>query len=183
MKLVCIGDSITSGQYLPPECAWPQRLARLTGIEVLNAGVANETTREGLERFPRHVQDRSPDLLTIQFGLNDCNRWKTDRYLPRVSLEAYRANLSEMVARAFKFDISTIVICGLTPTLKSREHARNRLVYNDAAQWVAAENYVEFFPSPIGNKHLIDDVHLSEIGHRIYAEEVAKCLNLQRRVA
>ena len=179
MNIVAIGDSITSGQYLPPECAWPQQLARLTGAKVLNAGVANETTRQGLERFPRHVQEVRPDALVIQFGLNDCNRWKSDRGLPRVSRSAYAANLREMVTRAFAFDIATVVICGLTPTQKSDQHKRDRLEYDATAQTVANVMPVEFFPSPTDLwHHLIDDLHLSEEGHRIYAEGVAACLNI-----
>lgn len=178
MTIVAIGDSITSGQYLPPECAWPQQLAKLTGQDVRNAGVAGETTRQGLERFPRHVQEVGPDALTIQFGLNDCNRWKTDRGLPRVSLSAYRANLREMVTRALKFDIATIVICGLTPTKKSDVHRFDRVQYDVLAEDVASRMFVEYLPNPLTEADLIDDVHLSEEAHRKYAGEVARCLNL-----
>lgn len=184
MKVVCIGDSITSGQYLPPEQAWPQQLAALTGVPVFNAGVAGETTRQGLERFPAHVQAKAPSHLVIQFGLNDCNRWKTDRNLARVSRSAYAANLREMVTRAFAFDIATVLICGLTPTDKAEWHREDRLLYDATAQDVANRMVVEFLPSPPALwNHLIDDVHLSAEGHRIYAEEVARCLNLTTQVA
>lgn len=177
--IVCIGDSITAGQYLPPDKAWPQQLSRMTGRRVKNAGVANETTRQGLERFPRHVQDVRPDALVIQFGLNDCNRWKTDRGLTRVSRSAYAANLREMVTRAFAFDVATVVIAGLTPTRKSDQHYLDALAYHGTAEGTAAQMLVEFYDcAGITEDHLIDDVHLSEEGHRIYAEGVARCLNL-----
>ena len=179
--IVALGDSITSGQYLPPEQAWPQQLSRITGRRVMNAGVANETTRQGLERFPRHVQSVRPEALVIQFGLNDCNRWKSDRGLPRVSRSAYAANLREMVTRAFAFDIATVVICGLTPTQKSEQHSLDAGQYNRIAREVASSMSVEFCASPFGpfrSTHLIDDLHLSEEGHRIYAEGVAACLNI-----
>lgn len=178
--IVCLGDSITSGQYLPPDQAWPQRLSRITGRRVMNAGVANETTRQGLERFPRHVQEVRPDALVIQFGLNDCNRWKSDGGLPRVSLGAYAANLREMVTRALTFKVANIVIAGLTPTRKSDVHRFDRRQYHEAAADVADRMLVDFYDcASITEAHLIDDVHLSEEGHRIYAEGVAECLNLR----
>jgi lysophospholipase L1-like esterase len=173
-----LGDSITAGQYLPSEQAWPQQLAEITGHEVHNCGVANETTRQGLERFPRHVQERSPYALIIQFGLNDCNRWATDRYIPRVLPQSYRANLAEMISRARAFDVATIVICGLTPVLKSKAHALDAEHYDELAREVADLFGVEFYPSPVTREHLLDDVHLTAEGHRIFAEGAARCLGI-----
>ena len=60
----------------------------------------------GLERYPRDVQEAQPDLLTIQFGLNDCNCWETDRGVPRVSEAAFVANLIEMIDRGRVFGAS-----------------------------------------------------------------------------
>ena len=50
------------------------------------------------------MQELEPDVMTLQFGLNDCNCWETDRGLPRVSEEAFRANLIEMIERARLFE-------------------------------------------------------------------------------
>ena len=175
MRIVAIGDSITAGQYLPSEQAWPAILSELTGYEVLNAGVANETTRQGLERFPRHVQERWPDVVIIQFGLNDCNRWKTDHYLFRVLPAAYRENLIEMVTRVRTFGAEPI-ISDLTPTLKSTRHMLDRCLYSDIARTVAEDFGAEFICAPLTTDHLLDDVHPNAEGHRIFAEAVASCL-------
>jgi len=175
VRVVCIGDSITSGQYLPSEQAWPAVLAELTGHEVLNAGVANETTRQGLERFPRHVQERSPDVVIIQFGLNDCNRWKTDNGLPRVSLGAYRENLIEMVERVQAFNAEPLIY-DLTPTKKSAQHRRDRLAYRYVIAEITEEFDVEFISNPLAAKHLFDDIHPNAEGHRLLARRVANCL-------
>ena len=175
MRIVCIGDSITAGQYLPPEQAWPQQLAALTGYEVLNAGVSNETTRNGLERFPRDVQERNPDVVIIQFGLNDCNRWATDRYLLRVLPASYRENLIEMVTRVRTFDAEPI-ISDLTPTFKSVRHRLDSDYYREIASFVAGDFDVEFIRNPITSQHLLDAMHLTAEGHRIFAKRVANCL-------
>lgn len=100
MKIVCIGDSVTYGQNVRADEAWPAVLARLTGHDVRNAGVCGDTTRLGLERFPKDVQLHKPDVVCIQFGHNDANCWDTDNGLPRVSADAYAANVLEMTRRA-----------------------------------------------------------------------------------
>src|SRR5579862_3779012 len=112
--VVFMGDSITFGQYVDPAQRWTslvgdailrQYLATPINFLLLNHGVSGETTRQGLERFPSHVQQHRPAILTLQFGLNDCNCWVTDGGLPRVSEAAYRANLTEMIDRARQFGV------------------------------------------------------------------------------
>ena len=56
--------------------------------------------------------------MTIQFGLNDCNCWETDRGLPRVSEAAFVANLVEMIERGRVFGASEIVLSTNHRTLR-----------------------------------------------------------------
>src|SRR5215471_3369660 len=104
VTLVHMGDSITFGQHLDPTYRWTtlvydwlDKIYRSTSVHIrsLNRGISGETTRMGLERFPQDVQNMLPDVMTLQFGLNDCNCWVTDKGLPRVSPTAFRANLVE----------------------------------------------------------------------------------------
>src|SRR3954447_5016543 len=94
ITLVYMGDSITFGQYIDPGVRWTslidQRLAESFGEAVSshNSGISGETTRMGLERFPRDVQGHHPEVMTLQFGLNDCNCWDSDEGHPRVSPDA-----------------------------------------------------------------------------------------------
>ncbi|MEN6304881.1 MAG: SGNH/GDSL hydrolase family protein, partial [Armatimonadia bacterium] len=73
-----------------------RRLNALYGPQVQfcasNAGVGGENTAEGLARIQRDVLDHSPDLVLIEFGLNDI------RYEPakRLSEEQFAENLREM---------------------------------------------------------------------------------------
>src|SRR5215218_6031477 len=108
LTVVYMGDSITFGQYVDPALRWSTIVdARLRdvvdpAIELVmhNRGVSGETTRMALERFPSDLQELRPDVVTIQFGLNDANCWQTDQGLPRVSERAFEANLVEMISRA-----------------------------------------------------------------------------------
>lgn len=180
MRLVCFGDSITFGQHLPAgEKPWP---LLLHNTEAAGRGVCNETTRQALERFPRDVQETRPDTVIIQFGLNDCNRWPSDRGLNRVSLPAFQANLAEMVQRARRFHI-TPLLCTLTPTLKGDVFERDAERYNTAVHTVAAATQAQvidvrpvFKGEPLEALLLDDGVHLSVAGHHLYARTVQAAL-------
>ena len=174
MRVVCVGDSITFGQYLDLGVdAWPAR------IDAEGLGVCGETSRQALERFPRDVQENPADVTVIQFGHNDANRWATDHGLPRVSIESFSANLTEMCRRCRAVDTSP-VLCTLTPTRKTREYDRDVHYYNAELRRVASTEKVAvadvrqaFLDSRDRDDLLMDDgVHLSETGHELYAATV-----------
>jgi lysophospholipase L1-like esterase len=177
--VVAIGDSITFGQYLAAgEKAWP---ALIEGHDVVAAGVPSDTTRLGLERFPTDVQARSPEVVVIQFGHNDCNRWATDRGLPRVSPPAFAANLGEMVDRCSAFG-AVPFLCTMTPSTRSPQHAEDVEIYDRILRDVAADGFVELIDvrAVFGEdaRLLLDDgLHLSPAGHHIYAGAVQRTLD------
>jgi lysophospholipase L1-like esterase len=196
LTIVFMGDSITAGQYVDPALRWTsligdsivaRYLTTSANFLILNRGVSGETTRQGLERFPADVQQHRPDVMTLQFGLNDCNCWVTDAGLPRVSETAFRANLIEMIERAQRFGADHIILSTNHPTLRhkvllsgdSLETRRQR--YNDHVRDVAALTGVELCDVEDGFSGLDrgelaelllpypDQVHLSIEGHRRYA--------------
>ncbi len=176
--IVCVGDSITVGQHLdPPDVPWP---VQLNGEQVIVSAVAGDTTRMGLERFPRDVQVHEPDVVVIQFGHNDCNRWETDRGLPRVSPEAYAANLAEMVLRCRTFG-AVPYLCTLTPSTRSEQHARDVEIYDGLLRGVAKQlgvPLIDVRAAFLASKEslLVDGLHLSADGHRLYARTVGMVL-------
>lgn len=89
--LVCFGDSLTQGVGAGPGEDFPSLLAAALPIPVVNAGVAGETTADGLRRLERDVLSREPRLVLVFFGGND--------FLRRVPPEQIRRNLEEMVER------------------------------------------------------------------------------------
>lgn len=197
VTIVFMGNSITFGQFVDLELRWTSLvgnaliadyLSTPVNLHLVNRGVSGETTRQGLERFPADVQQYRPDIMTLQFGLNDCNCWVTDAGLPRVSEAAYRANLIEMIDRARRFGASRIILSTNHPTLRhkvllsgdSLEARRRR--YNDHVRDVAALTGVELCDMEAGFAHLDsrelaemllpypDLLHLSVEGHRLYAD-------------
>jgi lysophospholipase L1-like esterase len=198
ITVVHMGDSITFGQYVDTSLRWTSLIAnriqeRFRGVfdvRSLNRGISGETTRMGLERFPVDVQQAHPDVMTLQFGLNDCNCWKTDCGVPRVSERAYIANLVEMVTRARRFGASEIVMQTNHRTLR-REVLQSGEVYEDAnaryselLRTVASETgtalcdirqvFEPFDDNTLATMLLPapDVLHLSEEGNVVYADAI-----------
>ncbi|HEV8678170.1 MAG TPA: SGNH/GDSL hydrolase family protein [Stellaceae bacterium] len=196
ITIVFFGDSITEGQYVTPPLRWVDIVSGGLQLRyrddpfnllVLVRGVSGETTRQALERFPRDLQAHTPDIVTLQYGLNDCNCWLTDHGLPRVSEAAFRANLVEMIERARRFGAREIILSNNHPTLRHKplldgltlEQRRRR--YNEIVADVAAETGVTSCDIEAGFAGLDDAalagqlipypdlLHLSEAGHRRYA--------------
>lgn len=199
VTVVFMGDSITFGQYIETEKRWAngvsERLLQIylntpVNLRLLVHGVSGETTRQGLERFPKDVQEQHPDVLTLQFGLNDCNCWQSDKGLPRVSPEAFRANLFEMIERARRFGARHIILSNNHRTLRRTvmlsgeryEDANER--YSEIIRDVAGRAGVTFCDIRTAFARFSDDeleglllpypdqLHLSPAGNRVYEETI-----------
>lgn len=164
MSVVCFGDSVTYGQGLgdPTTQAFPALLG------AVNRGYCGDTTRIALERFPRDVQESEAEVVVIQFGHNDCNRWATDRYHPRVSERAFSANLGEMLARCQLFGIKAILLAP-TPTFKGEDYEYARNYYVRLMEGLCP--VVKAFTDPSGL--LLDQLHPNAEGHRAIADALA----------
>ncbi len=68
--LVAWGDSLTTGIALPGRTPYPERVALITGMQVINAGVSGESACAGAKRASS-VTRHSPRAVFILFGTND----------------------------------------------------------------------------------------------------------------
>lgn len=201
IKVVFFGDSICYGQLVPPHLTWVTQIAarvyelKIAGdakrIVLANVSVSGDTTRQALERMPYHVQSHGVDLCVVQFGLNDCNHWATDRGLPRVSPAAFAANLREIADRAHNFGARRVILHTNHPTTRDTEvmagtsytyESQNRR-YNDiirevadqAPDWLSVhdietmwDDHMRASGTPLASLLLDDGLHLSELGHQLY---------------
>ena len=124
-RIVFFGDSICVGQGVSIHKSWVSRIAaRIDELQpslkqnlvVVNASINGNTTRQALERMPYDVQSHGVAILIVQFGMNDCNYWLSDRGLPRVSERGFAANLEEIVMRGFRFGAQRVLINTNHPT-------------------------------------------------------------------
>ena len=102
--IVAFGDSTTA--LRPPLSVYSEllapRLAAVLGVAVkmINAGVPGNTTEHARQRLAVDVLAKHPDLVIVQFGINDSamDVWKSPPVThTRVSKEAYRRNLEYFV--------------------------------------------------------------------------------------
>lgn len=195
-RVVFFGDSICYGEKVSPHKTFVVRLSEEVEKEfggrfyVDNPSVSGNTTRMALERMPQAVQKLGLSLMVLQFGLNDCNFWETDRGLPRVSPEAFRCNLHEIIDRARNFGAVKIILNTNHPTSRTknfdycqRRYEDGNLAYNEIIRRVAGErddcvlvdmemSFREYLDSDqslrLEDLLLDDQLHLSCIGHEVY---------------
>ena len=104
LRVIAFGDSTTAPRNTIQE-VYADRLVKALAkhripIEVINAGVGGNTTEHARRRFERDVLSRAPNLVVIQFGINDSalDVWKDPpATAPRVAVDRYRENLLHFV--------------------------------------------------------------------------------------
>ena len=200
IKLFIFGDSIGYGQLVSHHKTWTTKLSEKLSKSIKNntfiiqnASVNGNTTRQALERMSYDVTSHAPDILIIQFGMNDCNYWASDFGSPRVSKRAFGANLIEIIDKAANCDVRHIFLNTNHPSLKSGiehieglTHIDSNRQYNEVIRDVFNQVRTHFPVTLIdieaefereldANIHiklsdllLQDGIHLSEEGHDLY---------------
>jgi len=178
--IVCFGDSITAGYAVRrgfPSFLLESLRQRFpdSKIEMINSGISGDTSQDGLSRLDWAVLSYEPDLVTINFGINDC--------VLGLSLEEYEMNLVEMVRRIRAGPDSEILLLSSQP-LESPPYDQRVLDYYQTVERVAKEMNVGFVDvygawmkrvragMPLGSLILPGLDHPNEAGYRIIAEEL-----------
>jgi len=120
--IVAFGDSTTAPRVVKgkPLTVYADLLGKELpgkGVDatVINAGVGGNTTVRAKARFARDVLARRPDLVIIQFGINDSavDVWKKPPATrPRVAIDRYTKNL-EFFIRALRERNARVIL--MTP--------------------------------------------------------------------
>ncbi len=178
--IVCFGDSITAGYAVRrgfPSFLLESLRQRFpdSKIEMINSGISGDTSQDGLSRLDWAVLSYEPDLVTINFGINDC--------VLGLSLEEYEMNLVEMVRRIRAGPDSEILLLSSQP-LESPPYDQRVLDYYQTVETVAKEMNVGFVDvygawmkrvragMPLDSLILPGLDHPNEAGYRIIAEEL-----------
>jgi len=114
VNIVCHGHSVPAGYFKTPVVdtmnSYPHLLHRGLNnrfphavINVIVTAIGGETSERGAARFDDEVLTHRPDVLTIDYGLNDRS----------IGLEKARTAWSTMIEKALARDIKVIL---LTPT-------------------------------------------------------------------
>lgn len=69
--IVCLGDSITAGYPYAKDKSWVYLCCNRLNLNLINAGVSNDTVGDMLARYQIDVQPHHPDVVIILAGTND----------------------------------------------------------------------------------------------------------------
>lgn len=207
ITLIAFGDSTTAPREslrVYAELLEDQLRVQHPSARVLNAGVRGNNTQDATNRFQQDVIDHNPDLVILQFGINDSaiDVWKqppADQ--PRVSLAAYKTNLGSFVrtlkARGIRIVLMTPNPLMWTPKLRELygrppydpkdPEGMNRLLdtYSEVIRKLAVQEKVSLVDvaqafrdharrSGSLDDLLLDGMHPNQQGHRIVAELLSK---------
>ena len=182
VTIVAFGDSITAGFAVRRgfPSFWKQMLAEKypeANVEMINSGISGDMSQDGLARLDWAALSYEPDLITINFGINDC--------VLGLGLEEFEMDLVEMVQRIRAGPNSEILLLSSQP-LETPPYDVLVLDYYQAVERVAKEMDVGFVDvyggwmkhvyagTPLSSLILSGLDHPNEAGYRIIAEELMK---------
>lgn len=164
-RVLAFGDSLTFGTGAPAGQGYPEVLAELTGLPVINAGVPGETTTEGRRRLPDSLAEHAPALVILIHGGNDTLR----RQPPQTTQD----NLSAMIEmiRASGAEVVMLAVPGASLTLAPPAY------YAEVAEAKAVPiDETTLRRLMRSSAHKSDQVHFNAEGYRLLAEAVRDLL-------
>lgn len=210
--VVMLGDSTTAVRPGAIERVYASRVEQSLidsgfPVRVINAGVGGNSTTDGLGRFAKDVVAHQPDLVVIQFGINDSavDVWRDPPATsPRVSIETFETNLRRLIERSREAGARVVLMTTnpirWTPKLKelygkmpynpdrpdgfdlpllSRYNAVARRVATGAGVPLV-DVHAEFMRGDV-DALLLDGMHPNDAGHAIVAGLLAPVIGEQLR--
>jgi lysophospholipase L1-like esterase len=200
VKILVFGDSIAWGAFDLEKGGWVERLKtyffnRELGKEfysVYNLEISRDNTDKLMKRFEVETIAREPSIIIFAIGIND-SQYILSRYNPRVSLEKFRENYSNLINLSRKFT-DKIIFIGLTNVDETKSMPipwdtskfydnENILEYDKEIRRICNENNLFYIPVSdlLTKEDLSDGLHPNTEGHRkIFErikEELIKILN------
>lgn len=187
--LVVFGDSITALG------SWGKTVAESCNMRYFNGAKGGITSAEGLARFDAFVASRSPDYVTLCFGMNDL--LMTAVNTPKVTPEQFKINMTRLVEKTVEIGAVPILLTtnsidyakfysaqGQTEAMYGGRDIREWVdTYNEMTRQVAAETgyplidlFAECSKHPETQVVCSDGIHLGDLGNRIFAEQISAYL-------
>lgn len=182
MKLICIGDSLTSGYGVFRNQCWVELIKNKLNIDVVNKGVNGDTTAGMLSRSYEDVIENHPSHVIIMGGCND--------FIGGRSLNVVKENIKELVNEASAYVISPII--GIEPPIDKtlaeqrwscdvnydkvnkllgeyRKHTLDFSIKNNITYIDFYDCFVEALKSKSAIELYIDGLHPTALGHELMA--------------
>ncbi|MCF3111921.1 GDSL-type esterase/lipase family protein [Niabella sp. CC-SYL272] len=187
INLVFHGHSVPSGYFQTPAVhtleAYPHQVLQQLKeqypnavINVITTSIGGENSVQGQKRFEKDVLPHRPDVLFIDYALNDRS----------VGLEASRAAMEKMIRRALRKHIK-IILMTPSPDLAVDILKQDNILSQFSRQLVElaakyqiglADSYAAFYEQVRNGKQLRDYMaqsnHPNGKGHRLIADRIMK---------
>ena len=152
--IVCFGDSVTFGWNLVYEYSYPSQLEKLLvkdflQIKVINSGIGGDTIKDANKRLDKDVVSFKPDIVIINFGLND---GMISGSVPNIDIKDFENYYNDLIKK-LQFNDLKIIILGINPVTelfaeKESENYRKKQrevyeIYNEKILEIAKNNNLE----------------------------------------
>lgn len=170
--VLALGDSLTFGTGASPETAYPSVLARLSGWNVVNAGVPGHTSAQALERLPALLAEHQPALVIVSIGGNDLLR--------RQDENALRDNLRRTLAAVREAGAQALLVAVPRPTLAARVTGSldDHPLYAEIATEAAVPLHAGGWSAVLADDRLKSDaIHANAAGYEAFAQGLVRTLH------
>lgn len=188
VNLVFHGHSVPTGYFRTPEVrtfdSYPYLLLKdlkqiylNAVINVITTSVGGENSTQGAKRFKKEVLVHRPDVLFIDYALND----------RKIGIEKSRHNLERMIRAALKKKIAVILLtpsADLTEDLLKNDNPLQMFSVvikqlADKYKIGVVDSYAQFRQLVVDKKDLKEYMtqsnHPNRKGHELIVEELMKC--------
>ncbi len=181
--VVAFGDSITAWK------GWVSMMYGEIGTDVINSGVGGDTTVHALNRIQKDVIDKNPDLVIINFGMNDqaVNPSNGKNLTP---IEKYEENYRKIIDKILATGSDIILVAvhdvcdskygGGAPTYNAKDSSGVGYVdrFNEVVKKLADEYKLGFLDiNSLAEKQLdsmiLDGIHLNDKGQENYCKWIS----------
>ena len=162
--VLALGDSITFGIGASAETSYPTVLARLTGWNVINAGVSGDTSAQALARVPALLQEHVPPLVLVSIGGND--------FLRRLPEAQTRANIQKIceLCLASGAQVLLVAIPRFSASAAITGALSDHPMYEDIAQSLKLPLHAQGWSTVLSNAALkSDQIHANAQGYEQFA--------------
>lgn len=162
--VLALGDSLTFGTGATPETSYPAVLGRLTGWNVINAGISGDTSAQALARLPALLQEHSPALVLVSIGGND--------FLRRQSEVETRANVRRIceLSAAGGAQVLLVAIPAFSAAAALTGSLSDHPMYEEIAQSLKIPFHTKGWSTVLSNAALrSDQIHANAQGYDAFA--------------
>ena len=169
--VLALGDSITFGTGAAPEASYPAALARLTGWNVVNAGIPGNVTAQALERLPDLLKEHAPPLVLLSIGGNDLLR--------RLPEDQARANIKSICVQVLATGAQLLLIAVPAPSVAGAVvgSLSDHPMYGELAAELKLPLHAKGWSQVLGDKTLrADAIHANAQGYERFARGLFESL-------